>query len=106
MIVEQDPHPDSSYLEQDEFEERLEAYKREEFELIGVRVEAEVVIEETVQTLKSPGLWGIESDLEGDELDEIIHGEWSALRNVLKTVGIPTEQLPLDAKREWIEWRT
>ncbi|KKK92191.1 hypothetical protein LCGC14_2705370, partial [marine sediment metagenome] len=31
---------------------------------------------------------------------------WAALRAVLKTVGVATEQLPLEADRKWIEWRT
>ena len=68
--------------------------------------EAEVVIEGVEQTLTSGGMWGIEDDAEDEYLDEIIDGEWSALRTVLKTVGVSTEQLPLTVEREWIEWRT
>jgi len=49
---------------------------------------------------------GIESDSEDEYLDEIIAREWEALRAVLKTVGVPTDQLPLEVQREWIEWRT
>ena len=59
-----------------------------------------------MQTLRSGGLNGIESDSEQDELDEIIHEEWSRLRDVLKTVGVPTDQLPLEVDRSWVEWRT
>lgn len=105
VLVETDPDPDTSYLEQDEFEERLAAYERDEFGLVGVRAEAEVVIEETVQTLRSHGLYGIESDLEEDELVDYAAQEWAQLRTVLKTVGVPTDKLPLDVQREWIEWR-
>lgn len=106
MIVEDDPDPDVSHLEQDGFEERLEAFRRGDFRFLGVHVEADVLIEETEQTLVSPGLWGVESDLDETELDGIIAEEWSALRSVLKTVGAPTSELPLDAQREWVEWRT
>ena len=106
VIVESDPDPDASYLEQEEFEDRLKSYKKGDFELQGVRAEAEVVIEGITQTLTSGGLSGIESDSEENFFDEIIAKEWETLRAVLKTVGVPTEQLPLDVDRAWVEWRT
>ena len=105
-IFEEDLDPDVSYLEQDEFEDRLAAYKKGKFNLVGVRVEAEVTIAETTQTLASPGLGGIESDSEQEYLDEIIAEEWKALRVVLKTVGVSTEELPLEVDRAWITWET
>ena len=106
VIFEPDPEPDTSYLEQDEFRERFETYQRDEWHLIGCYAEAEVVICDVVQTLTGGGLWGIESDSEQEYLDEIVHGEWSRLRDVLKTVGVPTDQLPLEVDRAWVEWRT
>ena len=106
VIFEEDLDPDVSYLEQDEFEDRLAAYKKGKFNLVGVRVEAEVLIAETTQTLSSPGLGGIESDSEQEYLDEIIAEEWKALRAVLKTVGVSTEELPLEVDRAWITWET
>lgn len=105
VIVEDDPDPDVSYLMQEGFEERRRAHKRGELGFVGVHVEATVFIEDTEQTLVSPGLWGIENDLDEEELDQIVGEEWNALRNVLKTVGVTTEQLPLEVDREWIEWR-
>lgn len=106
MVVEEDPDPDVSYLDQDDFEDRRAAYKRGDFKFLGVRAEAEVVIESTDQVLSSPGLWGIEGDLDEEELARIVSEEWSVLRDVLKTVGVPTDKLPLEADRAWIEWRT
>jgi hypothetical protein len=106
VIFEPDPDPDTSYLEQDEFEERLATHKKDEWNFVGCHAEAEVVIEEITQTLTSGGLWGIESDSEQEHLDEIIAGEWAALRNVLKTVGVPTSELPIEVDRAWVEWRT
>ena len=106
VIFEEDLDPDVSYLEQDEFEDRLAAYRKGKFNLVGVRVEAEVLIAETAQTLASPGLGGIESDSEQEYLDEIIAEEWKALRAVLKTVGVSTEELPLEVDRAWVTWET
>jgi len=106
VIVEDDPDPDVAYLREAGFEERRKAHKRGEFKLLGVYVEADVVIEDTEQSLVSPGLWGVESDLSEEELGQIVGEEWGALRAVLKTVGVATEQLPLEVDREWIEWRT
>lgn len=106
VIYEEDPDPDVSYLDQSDLADRKTAFKKGEFNFVGVRVDAEVLIAETVQTLTSPGMWGIESDTTEEELEQLVSEEWGALRAVLKTVGVPTEQLPLDVQREWIEWRT
>ena len=105
IVVEHDPDPDISYLEQDEFEERLAAYKAGEFDFVGVRAEAEVLIEETVQTLTSGGLWGVESDSGEEYIESVAVEEYEQLRKVLKTVGVSTAQLPQEIEREWIEWR-
>lgn len=105
VIFEVDPEPDSSYLEQEDFSSRKKAYRRGDFHYVGVRAEAEVLVLETVQVLTSPGTWGIESDSLDDEIERLVDEEWKLLRDVLKTVGVPTEELPLDVQREWIEWR-
>lgn len=106
IVVEDDPNPDASYLDQKEFAERRAEYRRGGFRFVGVRAIAEVVIAETTQTLTSAGLYGIESDVEEEELGQIANEEWSSLRVVLKTVGVSTEQLPLEVEAAWIEWRT
>lgn len=106
VILEPDPNPNTSYLRQKEFESRLASYEKDEFDFVTMRVEASVLIDETEQTLVSPGVPGIESDTAEEDLDELISGEWTVLRGVLKTVGVSTDQLPLEVEREWIEWRT
>jgi hypothetical protein len=107
VVVERDPDPDTSYLEQDEFKERLAAYKRGEFDFVGVRAEAEVRIRDTDQMLASAGLWGIESDADSeDEIVDIAIEEWTQLRKVLKAIGIAAAELPTELDRRWIEWRT
>ena len=106
VVIEEDADPDISYLEQDEFEDRLAAHKSGEFHFVGIHVEAEVLIASTVQVLTSPGIWGVESDTDEAGFEQIAGDEWLALRDVLKDVGIPTDQLPLAPKHEWFEWRT
>jgi hypothetical protein len=105
VLIEHDADPDVSYLEQDEFEDRLAAYKRGEFGFVGVRVEAEVVIEGMIQTLTSPGLWGIESDSDKEYIAQVAGEEYAALRDVLKAVGVSTSQLPREVEQDWFEWR-
>jgi hypothetical protein len=108
VVVEHDPDPDVSFLEQEDLEDRLAAYRRGEFDFVGVRAEADVLVEDTVQTLTSGGLWGVESDSGEEYLVGVAVEEYEQLRRVLKTVGVPTAQLPAaDAEqvRAWIEWR-
>jgi hypothetical protein len=101
VIFTPDSSPDTSYLNED----GLAAYERDEFDFMRVYAEAEVAIEGVPQTLTSAGVGAIESDSEDEYLDEIIDQEWGVLRGVLKTVGVSTEQLPLEIDRAWIEWR-
>jgi hypothetical protein len=105
VIFDQDPDPDASYLDQEEFEDRRAEYKRGDFSFVSARAEADVVIEGILQTLQSGGLNGIESDSEQEYLDEIAAEEWKALRGVLKTVGVPTSELPVEVDPSWVEWR-
>ena len=101
VVVEYDPNPDVSYLEQEEFEERLAAYKNEEFSFLGVHAEADVTIEGVVQTLTSGGLWGIESDSGDEYIEEVAVQEYEELRKILKTIGVPTADLPLEMDPAW-----
>ena len=106
VLVEHDPDPDASFLDQDE--DRKAQFERGEFGFVGVRAVADVVIEGTVQTLTSGGLWGVESDSGEEYLVSVAVEEYEQLRRVLKTVGVPTAQLPAaDAEtvRGWIDWR-
>jgi hypothetical protein len=106
VIFEQDPEPDTSYLDQDEFEDRRAEYERGKFNFVYAHAQAEVVIEGVTQVLESGGLAGIESDSEQEYLDEIAAEEWKTLRGILKTVGVPTSELPVEVDPMWVEWRT
>lgn len=105
VLVLVDDEADISYLDQDEFDDRREAYQRGEFHFVGVRAEADVVIEGTVQTLVSGGLWGVESDSGDEYIEEIADQEYNELRKVLTSVGVSTSELPQKIERGWIEWK-
>jgi len=105
VVVETDPDPDISYLEQDEFEDRLAAYQRGDFTFVGVRAEADVIIGGVVQTLTSGGLWGVESDSDPAYVEEIADEEYNELRKILKDIGVATSELPDQLDRRKIEWR-
>lgn len=101
--VEEDLDADVSYLMQEGLAERRAAHKRGEFSHVGVRVEAEVLIEGTVQVLTSPGVWGVESDSVGEDLAAVCAEEYRALRDVLKAVGVSTSELPQEVEQSWYE---
>lgn len=105
IVVDQDTDPDPSYLDQEEFEDRRREYERGDFGFVFVRAEADVVIGDLVQTLRSGGLYGIESDSDESYISEVAAEEWSSLRDVLKAVGVPTSELPVEVDPTWVEWR-
>lgn len=103
VMVVPDDDPDTSYLEQEGFEDRLAQYQNGDFYFVGVRAEAEVEIDSVAQTLTSAGLWGVESDLDEIEFNHSAGEEWSALREILLTIGVPSDQIPQQFER--LEWR-
>lgn len=106
VVRDADENVDTSYLEQSEFEGRLAEYKRGKLHFYEMRIEADVELDEGVHALvSSTGVAGIESDTTEEELDEMIVEEWRTLRSALKTVGVPTEQLPVEVDPTWVEWR-
>jgi hypothetical protein len=99
-----DPDADASYLEQEGFKSRLAEYRRGKLHFYEMWIEADVAIEEGVQAIvRSTGVGGIESDTTEEELNALITEDWRGLRAALKTMGVPTEQLPLEVDRAWIE---
>ncbi len=106
IIFEQDPDASEKYLEElEELTDRLAEYRRGRVTFVCVRAVAEVRIEGIDQVLTSGGMYGIESDSEVEYREEVATEEWKSLRNVLKAVGVPTAELPLEVDRAWIEWR-
>jgi len=104
VVVEHDEDPDTSYLDQDDFDERREAYRNGDFSFVGVRAEAEVAVDGVTQTLTSGGHWGIESDSK-EYLQEVAEEEYTDLRQILKTIGVATADVPAGFDPAIIKWR-
>lgn len=84
--------------------ERAAALERGDFSFVGVLAEADVTVEGVVQQIRSGGLWGIESDDQG-YLGEVAADEYADLRKILKTIGVPTSELPTEMDPKWLDWR-
>jgi hypothetical protein len=100
IVVCSDDHPDPSYLEQEGWEERLKQYREGDFYFVGVYVAAMLSLR-TPQggwmragTIRTPGLWGIESDSGDDYIAEVAGEELDQLNEMLAALGIDTTDLP------------
>lgn len=90
MSGEDTGNPDSP--EQDY--KRAEAYNAQQWCMIGIWVEAEVILSgDTVQHIRSGGLWGIESDSGEDYFEEVQGEELSSLRDELEAIGFSKRQI-------------
>ncbi len=82
-------NPDS--VEQDY--QRMESYNRGDWQAIGIRVTAEVVIGGVLQTITSAGLRGVESDSSDKYLDEIAAEQLDELRGILAEMGVSRKEI-------------
>jgi hypothetical protein len=101
-VAEYDNDPDLSWLDQtdDQMGEGFEADandRKESFgqswDMIGILAVAEVVVNGTVQTITSPGLWGIESDSGRAYLKEVQTEELQTLADILTHLGFPVTEI-------------
>ena len=83
MNAEETGNPDSP--EQDF--QRMEAYNRQEWQMLGIHAVAQVVTGEVVQTIRSGGLWGFESDSDKAYFKEVEENELHDLSAELEAVG-------------------
>jgi len=88
-----DECPDWSYLEQAEFEDRLQEFHDGDFCFVGVRASVEIKIphgQGTVIThrITSPGLWGIESDSGEEYFRQVFQEESKVLASMLAELGV------------------
>jgi hypothetical protein len=94
MAVVPDEYGDASWLEQEGmgFEDRLEAYRRGEFGLVGIQAVATIEIPAgdyvIVQTVSSPGMWGVESDSGDDYFTELYEQEKETLYEMLRELNV------------------
>lgn len=98
-----DEFPDWSYLEQDGFADRLKAYRRGDFHYLGVRAAVTVPIpmdgHYILHEVRSPGLWGIESDSGDDYLAEVFGEESHVLEEMLGALGVRVRYADKEAVR-------
>lgn len=80
--------------------ERMESLNRGDFCFIGIKAEADVVLSVCkdsshllTQTIRSGGLWGIESDSDDSFLEETEKDELSQLRTELKSLGFSSRAI-------------
>ena len=87
-----DPYPDTSFLEQEGFEDRLEEFQRGGFEFVAVRAAVDLRIPHGMgyirHRIESPGLWGIESDSGEDYFDSVFQEEKGILTDMLAQLGV------------------
>ena len=85
-----DELPDASYLEQEGWEDRLEAYQAGEFGFVGIQAVAKIRIpygkDWILNEVRSPGLWGIEDDSGEDYFESVYEEELNVLRDMLKSL--------------------
>jgi len=83
---------DPEYAEQDQ--EYIDSWKRDEWSYIGVLVECDLIVAETVQHISSTGLWGIEDNSGDKYLHEVEREEYAALVDILEALGVPHKSVP------------
>lgn len=87
-----DSDPDTSWLEQNGWEERLAEYHDGGFGFVGVRASVDIDIPQGTysiqQTISTPGLWGIESDSGEEYLNQVFSEESSTLVEMLAALGV------------------
>lgn len=82
---------------------RMEALNAGDWSYIGIYATAEIVVNGTCQRVRSPGLWGIESDSEQSHFDEIGKEELAQLRDVLSELGFSARVIDSDFKE--VDWK-
>ena len=104
IVVVADDDPDASYLEQDGWQDRLEQYRNGDFGFVGVYAEARIRFA-TPQGgwtqgsyIRTPGLWGIESDSGEDHFAEVGEEEQAELNDMLKALSASRITDPLSIR--------
>ncbi len=87
-----DEDGDPSHLDSTDDDGRLTAYDRGEWGYVGIRAMATLYVtrgrDRISHEVKSPGLWGIESDSSEDYLKEVAQDELTVLRDMLVKLGV------------------
>lgn len=91
---------DTSYLDQEDWGDRLDAYKAGQFGFVGIDATAEVVANGVIQRITSGGLWGIEDDSGREYFDSVAVDQVAELVGVLAELGVVVAE---PAEWEWAE---
>jgi hypothetical protein len=78
------------YARQDS--ERLAAYNRGDWHMQGCWAVAKVIVDGTCQTIRSAGLWGIESDSDDGYRREVEEEERENLLGILESLGFDVRE--------------
>lgn len=68
--------------------EQMEKINNGYIQIIGIRAIATILINDTLEYIKSSGLWGIEYEKDDDYIKEIIDEQLAELKELLKEIGI------------------
>jgi hypothetical protein len=98
IVTEYDQENDYSYLEQDMFQDAEGLKVKAQFDagdryMVGVYAKATVMVNGTYQIVRTPGLWGIDSESGADYFEEVGNEELDNLRGTLIELGATREQL-------------
>lgn len=100
VVIKQmyDSDADTSYLDQDEFKDRQQAYERGDFFYIGISADATILTSYDgkswlINTITSGGLWGIESDSNESYLESVRMEEENELKDILLAFGFSQEEI-------------
>lgn len=96
-IIVTDAHPDTSYLDQEEFTADRRAYQRGQFSFVGLRARIELKIpchpegHSILHEVESPGLWGVQTNSDPSYFDDIFEEEANTLEHMLTTLGVEVQ---------------
>jgi len=79
------------YVRQDY--ERMERLNRGDWVYLGIRADAEIIVDGVSQEISSGGLWGVESDSDRAYLSEIDGEQLAELREQLRGLGFGTRAI-------------
>ena len=74
--------------------ERIASWRRDEWWYIGIYVEVGLVVAGTAQTIRTAGLWAIESDSDSAYFEEIAEQEYEELLGILEALGVSRRSVP------------
>jgi len=85
-----DPEEQKYYKEN---QKRLALFHEGYLTMIGIKAQAEIIVNGVIQRISSGGIWGIESDSGQSFFDEVYKEQLSTLRDILLELGVTKDNL-------------